>query len=183
MSLLVNATGHPEPPTDLVRRLRQIDDRLSLRFYPLGENGGQWALIERWTENDRRRQMIQRGEMSPESDFDLVGLLPLAVRSEDALPYIEKSLVQRPQTKDDYQAMLSKVRHYNDDVAQERMDDVKAFGRELVDANKHTILGNAKSYGGITTDASGTITARPGRKQAKKGLTKSERAAIMDVGA
>lgn len=183
MSLIVNAAGQPAPPTEIVRRLQQIDDRLSLRFYPLGANGGQWALIERWVADDRRRQMIQRGEMAEDADFDLVGLIPLDITADDALGYIERSLVQRPQTKDDYQAMLSRVRHYNDGLTQSRMDEVKAFGREMVDANKHTILGNAKSYGGMTTDATGTITARPAPKQPKKKRTKAERDAILEVGA
>lgn len=81
-------------PADVQRRLAEIDPRLHVRriktgYVDMSASGElhhnhpndyklseRWAVCMEWASDDPRRGMIQRGEMSPDSDFDLVGMIP-----------------------------------------------------------------------------------------------------------
>ena len=61
----------PEPNADVLRTLKQIDERLGLRYLPVG--AGCWAITEKWGDDDKRRSRIRAGEMAPDMDFDILG--------------------------------------------------------------------------------------------------------------
>lgn len=83
--MLFTSEGTPLPPVDVTRRLQEFDARYFLKFLP-GMEG--WALARRWRENDARREMIQRGEMSPDSDWDILTMIPTDCSVEQAASYL-----------------------------------------------------------------------------------------------
>lgn len=142
-SLILSERGTPEPPTEVQRRLAQIDDRLFLAWYPFGPHGqGVWAIRERWAETDPRRQFIQRGEMRADADFDQLGTAPVGCSADDAFAFVVQALRQRAATKGEADRMLSRVDQYNAAQAARNVAPVKARAAELIDANAPRIAGD-----------------------------------------
>lgn len=99
--------GRPQPPQDLLERIRRYDSRLGL-FY----TNAAWAITEAWREDDQRRQWIQSGEVQPEAAFDICGYLPITCSLDEAPAYIEQML--RSYTLDQYTALRQAVTHWNE---------------------------------------------------------------------
>jgi hypothetical protein len=173
--MIFGTDGIPEPPSDLVRRLAQVDPRLEMMFLAMA--GGCWAFIERWGPNDSRYSFIQTGEMAPEANFDVLGYAPADVTAEDAFAILEKGLRQRDVTKADFSYFLDHLAQFNADQKQENIKPLREFAAEMVDANAGTISNGASVtslQAGFGVE-DGKVVGTP--KKAKKGLTKSEREA------
>jgi hypothetical protein len=145
MSRIVYAT--PEPPADIVRRLRQVDERLDLRWvsyrntdYANVNENAYWAIVLNWAENDKRWMYVQRGEMSPESTFDIIAMLPPDCDVEQAFGFFQRGLRGRVQTKNDVDLIVSRVHKWNEDVRAEAMKGTMELAEELIETNAGTLF-------------------------------------------
>lgn len=103
MAILLNERGIPEPSPAIVRRLREVHAGLKLRFV----EPAQWAITLEWAPEDRRWEMIQRQEMTPDAAFDIVGYVPLDCSLEETPTYIANRL--RRHRREDVRRMADAV--------------------------------------------------------------------------
>jgi hypothetical protein len=88
----VTFNSGPEVPADILLRLRALSPQLGLRFY----QGKGWAVMWKWSENDRRRAYIQRGELPADEDNDIVAWLPEGVDADQAVAFVEARTAKHP---------------------------------------------------------------------------------------
>lgn len=98
--------GRPQPPQDVLARLRRYDERLGL-FY----TNAAWAITETWREDDPRREWIRDGSVQPEMAFDICGHLPVTASLEEAPAYIERSL--RSYKPEEWKSLRDAARDWN----------------------------------------------------------------------
>lgn len=178
ISLMSDMPFAPEPNRDIVRRLKQVDERLDLRYLPIA--GGCWAITEKWGENDPRRGRIRSGELSPGADFDVVGFADPELTAEDAFAVLVKGLRAKIADGGDYAKMLEDTIYFNQARTAAVKNEAKAFGDELIDANQEKIAGKVISRGaGFSFDAEGKVVGTPHKP--KMGLNKSERDARVEM--
>lgn len=101
----------PQPPTEIVRRLRQVHAALGLKFYHPAAGFSSWAVTWTWAANDPRRERIQRGEIRPDADFDIIAWLPLDCPVAEAAAYVERAVKHYP--REDIQNLTNRLHHYN----------------------------------------------------------------------
>ena len=144
--MIVSATGHPEPPTEIQKRLAQIDPALHLRYIGAQD---QWALAIRWNPDDPRRAMIQRGDMAAGDDWDYLDMVPQGLTAEEAYHYVVRGL-KRPSVhrKDEITKLLERVHVYNKIAEGEAKKPVMEYAEELIEANASTLF---KDVGKTTT--------------------------------
>ena len=144
--MIVSANGNPEPPSEIQRRLAQIDPALHLRFIP-GQD--QWALAIRWNPDDKRRGMIREGAMSGGDDWDYLDMVPQGLTAEEAYHYVVRGL-RRPSMhrKDEITKLLERVHIYNKIAESEAKKPVMEYAEELIEANASTLF---KDMGKTTT--------------------------------
>lgn len=114
MAVLLNAAGRPQPPSDVVARLQQIDPSLELHFVGLpvaGELRQWWTVRGKWRAGDPRWQSVYEGTMTPADAYDLVCQLPLDCSADQAVSYLEAQVAQRP---DDVKRYVQDIRAWND---------------------------------------------------------------------
>jgi len=63
--VLVGVDQNPLPPTQLLARLQEIDERLGVRWSPHNES---WAVTERWVQGDKRWVLFQSGQIGEPVD-------------------------------------------------------------------------------------------------------------------
>lgn len=142
--MILDVTGAPVPPQDIVDRLQRIDDHLDLKYVQMGdpEMGlKHWAVVERWNANDSRRARIQAGEMSPESAFDVIGYLPLDTNPESAFGYIEMTLTRirgHPRIHVDH--LLNNLHKWNENAHKENRKATTELADELIETNARTLF-------------------------------------------
>jgi hypothetical protein len=107
--VLLNALGTPEPSPEIQRRLRGVHPKLHLKYMTGG--GRHWALCMDWSDDDHRRERIQRREVDPEKAYDIVGFLPMDCNVEQAPAYLERALRTYP--KEEIQRMADDVVNFN----------------------------------------------------------------------
>lgn len=110
MPVLLNSAGQPEPPTEVVKRLRALHAGLHLRF--LDYTNQHWAVCMAWQPEDRRWERVQRGETDPASTYDIIGYLPVNCPADEAPAYLERTFRQYP--KDEIRRMADVVQQYNE---------------------------------------------------------------------
>lgn len=138
MSVILNHLGTPEPPSDIVRRLRQVDPDLGLRFVPF-VTGDLWAITLRWPEKDPRREDIQKGLRDPRFDWDAICYLPIDCPPDQAFGYLQRGLVSANTDRARWLAEHSQA--YNstladrafDSVMEEAIDGLEKRGSRLFD--------------------------------------------------
>ena len=108
--MLLNSTGQPEPPTEVVKRLRALHAGLHLRF--LEYTNQHWAVCMTWEPEDRRWERVQRGETDPGSTYDIIGYLPVSCSADEAPGYLERTFRQYP--KEEVRRMADFVQQYNE---------------------------------------------------------------------
>lgn len=108
LSVMVNDRGTPEPPTDVVRRLRAVDPKLTLRWGPWGA----WQLVREWREMDRRWERVQQQEYDREMAFDVIGHIPNQCGVHEVPAYVER-LLREWSNADEAVAMLKQMDHYH----------------------------------------------------------------------
>jgi hypothetical protein len=87
--MLITPRGEPVPPQEAVRRLREIDERLSVKWVP-SASGPYWGIIETWKQGDERWARVNSGEIREEQAFDLRAMLPPDCSAEEAVGFVER---------------------------------------------------------------------------------------------
>lgn len=129
-NIILGASGRPEPPTDIVRRLRAIDPGLSLRFIPgVIET---WAITLTFREDDPRREGMRDGSISPDCDYDIIGWLPAGCPLDEAPGYVGRAFGTHP--KESVRKMLQRMDEWNEKPP-EATQQVEEVVAELSDAN------------------------------------------------
>lgn len=130
MTKILNpVTLQPEPSTELVRRIKQIDGRLSLKYMPPPGEG--WWIICDWVENDPRRMMIRRGDMPESGAYDLVSFLPPDCPMEQVPAYIERGM--RGNAREDIHRMCNQLDNFNRQQTEENWKPVVEEALNLVE--------------------------------------------------
>lgn len=125
--ILFGASGNPEPSTDIVRRLRELDPRLDLTWL---SGAGKWAVRMHWLPDDRRRERIKRGEMPSDVAFDIIGYLPVDCSVDEAPPLLARMLRYWP--NEDISKMVEGLTRWNSGGAQQEL--VEGLMEDLSDA-------------------------------------------------
>ena len=144
--MLRDTMDRPLPLTNVVESLRRVDDRLDLKYVVYHHRDGvntnrdeRWAIILRWSETDPRRVMIQRGQMDPGADFDVMAYLPLDCSPEEAFHYFASSAKQFHR-KDDVERLLSRIDKYNEKVTSDAKQSTVDLAEELISTNAPTLF-------------------------------------------
>ena len=87
--MLITPRGEPIPPQEALRRLREIDERLSVKWVP-SATGAYWGIIETWKQGDERWARVNSGEITREQAFDLRAMLPPDCSAEEAVGFVER---------------------------------------------------------------------------------------------
>lgn len=87
--MLITPRGEPVPPQEAVRRLQEIDERLSVKWVPSAV-GAYWAIVETWPRGDARWERVQSGEITEAQAFDLRAMLPPDCSAEEAVGFVER---------------------------------------------------------------------------------------------
>lgn len=128
LSVIVNDRGTPEPPTDVVRRLRAVDPKLTLRWGPWGA----WQLVREWRASDRRWERVQTERYDPAMAFDVIGHIPNDC-SADEVPALAARLIREWPNADEAKQMLDNWNHYHTGAATSEVQDaVEAAIEETV---------------------------------------------------
>ena len=123
--ILYGADGTPQPPTDIVARLEER----GLKLYKFPDENPRWGILSRWREDDPRREMIRKGEMSPGDDFDIIGYLPMDCPLEEVPTYLERQLRQHP--REDIARLADRMRDWNEKgLAEQQVEEVVAAAAE-----------------------------------------------------
>lgn len=130
--LVRDMQGRPQPPGELLAKLKQYDSRIGL-FY----TSASWAITEMWRDDDPRRLRIQAGELQPEYAFDIAGYLPITCSVDEALPYIEREL--QSVSAEQFQALRHTVNHWND-VQQDQVMENTVLAAVSNDLDKGNIV-------------------------------------------
>jgi hypothetical protein len=126
LSVIVNDRGTPEPPTDVVRRLRAVDPKLTLRWGPWGA----WQLVREWRSGDRRWERVQTERYDPAMAFDVIGHIPNDCSTEQVPAYVER-LLREWGNADEAKRMLDQMDHYHTGTA---TADVQEAVEEAIEA-------------------------------------------------
>lgn len=147
MPLLYADFARPAPPPEIVKRLKQIDERLDLMYVAWPHQDGanvnvaqNWAIIQRWRQNDKRRVMIQLQQMAETSDFDVMVYLPIDCPVEEAFGLFERSLKGKFGGNEDVQYFLNNLHKWNKEQAKENLKIVTEHAEELIEANVGTLF-------------------------------------------
>lgn len=129
--MLLNHLGTPEPPSDIVRRLRQVDPDLGMRYVPAA-TGPCWAITLRWPETDARRGDIKRGLRDPAFDWDAVAFLPLDCPPDQAFGYFQRGV--RSMTGDRARWLVEHAQEFNRTVTEQAFQGVVDDALEQVES-------------------------------------------------
>jgi hypothetical protein len=130
-SLLITPRGTPTPPQDIERRLRAINDRLSLSYFDNG--GGAWAVMLQWSDIDRRRETVRDGRTDEKDARDVICWLPVDCSVESAHDYFVKACLTGyiGSNKDEVRSMLNQVHAWNDAQAQRNAQETSDYAAEI----------------------------------------------------
>jgi len=159
---ILNSMGAPEPSPEIRRRLQAIHPRLDIRFVKAA--GQHWAITFAWAEDDRRRALIQNGGIAPNSDFDIIGYLPVDCPVDEAPGYVSKVFREFP--REDVQNLIGRIAKFNETPAQKAVDE--AIG-EVLDQKDPSKAGGPK----VTVEVKADVGEKPKRTR-KKTTTKAK---------
>jgi hypothetical protein len=179
--MLTNHLGAPEAPTDVVRGLKAIDERLDLMHirpsqHEMEENPnarGRWAFILHWLAGDPRRERIKIGELGWDAAFDYIGEIPFDCDVNEARAYFEKCM-KRSSHLSEAGTLLDRVREWNTKQMQTNQEEVEELGLEILDRYK----GNADfaaslGVGTVVTSAGGLAKPEPTAAQTVQSVVNS----------
>lgn len=141
MTLVLSDGVTPAPPSDIVRRLRQVDPDLGMKWFPSSHC---WAITAMWRENDPRRARVVAGEVAPDEAFDAVCFVRESVSAEDAYHYFLRGI--RSSSREDIAKLVDEIDKWNEaqpdrnaaPVVEEMLNEIEVMG--------HGITGTAKQY-------------------------------------
>lgn len=119
--LILDESGVPQPPSDLLARLRErVHPSCGLKY-----SAGAWAVTWDWPENDRRWAAVRSGEWNPGHSHDIVAFVPVEVPLDQVPAYLERSM--RGADREDVRNALGRIQHWNDtEPAREAVEEVVA---------------------------------------------------------
>lgn len=147
--MLLTDAGIPQAPSEIVRRLKQINPSLDL-IYLNGPGGTCWALAYRWNDTDPRQARIQSGEIPPDRNFDIAGFLPIECSPHEAYGYTVNHLRDTPVA--DIHKLLDGVERYNAEAQTTDVENLAVQAADEVGATVGAIAAPGSrnySYGGI----------------------------------
>lgn len=159
---ILNSMGAPEPSPEIRRRLQAIHPKLDLRF--VQTIGTHWAITMKWSDNDRRNEHIQNGTVPPDSNFDIIGYLPLDCSLDEAPAYLSKVLREFP--REDVQNLIGRIAKFNETPAQKAVEE--AIG-EVLDQKDPSKSGGPK----VTVEVKADVGEKP-KSTRKKTTTKAK---------
>lgn len=107
---LLNDRGDPQPPADILNRLKGLHPAFGMRFAD-GIGGSGWAVTWEWPENDKRRAWIREGKYDPNAAYDRIGYLPFGCSVDQAAGYIERAFKAYP--RDEIRKFAEATRQWN----------------------------------------------------------------------
>lgn len=119
---LITAQGHPIPPQEVVQRLKQLSDRLSIEWVDGAWGAAYFGLFQRWGPEDPRWAQVQSGQVPEHQARDLVQMFPRECSAHDMAAYVENRWGDRNRANDPVKAA-----EYAVEQAQRRLDAAKAL--------------------------------------------------------
>lgn len=120
--MLITPNFEPVPPQEAVKRLRAIDERLSIKWVPSAA-GPYWAIIETWRPDDQRWQMVRRGEVPEKFAFDIRAMLPPDCSAHEAEGFVMRTFRPvRDAAKEAGQKMAA-VQKFNREVKEKHIEN------------------------------------------------------------
>lgn len=142
MNLMLNQAGNPEPPTDMVRRLKQIDPRMGIRFVAyggaLGDTINYWAITMDWRDTDPRRKMILEGMIPASAAIDIVCQLPLDCSVDSAYGFVVSGF--KAMNDDDAKHLLTRVTEFNRNHTEKQKEALIEEAVEVIKVNAPTLF-------------------------------------------
>jgi hypothetical protein len=133
MGIVLNQHGTPEPPSDLLARLRRVHPALSLRWSQMP--GRPWAMTWEWQSEDARWERVRQSEIPPASAFDIIGYLPADCPIDQAGAYVEASLRSYP--REEVQKARQRMTHWNEvELPKAQMNEVLVDTMDAIGAEK-----------------------------------------------
>lgn len=156
--------GVPIPSPSVMERLRLIDPLLDLKPFRFGDNGIEWAATFKWPADDPRRERIQKGEIPPDQDSDIIAFIPLTVSVDEIPAYLEKGLtaMYAGNQRGYVERMLARIRSENQKAPEERW--AKVIDRAMEEFE--TFAGKCSSDV-IRVPSAGIPNAKPKGKRSK----------------
>jgi len=129
--MLLGADGQVQPPSDMLRRLHEIDPHLGLCF---GGASRCWWLTWNWRDDDPRRAWIRESKYPAERAFDFLIKLPKDCTADQAYGYVVQC-VRRLNGEADRTRLLERVHSYNKKAVEDARAPAVEVAEELIDAN------------------------------------------------
>lgn len=120
---LLDGDQNPLAPSSVVADLQAINPRLGLNYH-IAMNV--FMVTMKWPEHDPRREMIQRGEMAPDADFEILCPVPVNVSLDELTEWVRGQLVRVGATREDVRRMVTE----NEERAKKANADVLAKAKE-----------------------------------------------------
>lgn len=148
LPLVVREEHPPDPPADILARLRQIDSAIGMRWSPKTRDDvtgeivllPHWIVTIGWRESDPRWAMVQRGTTAREDACDRLLDLPPDCSAEEAYGYFVNQVKRWNGSKDEVTRLLSRAHHFNEKREQEIMNDALEYADALIEANAPTLF-------------------------------------------
>lgn len=86
---LITPRGDPLPPSDVVRRLAAVSDRLAIRWVA-SPAYSYFGIFERWRPEDPRWESVRRGEFREHQAYDLLANFPRDVAPDEMAAWVEQ---------------------------------------------------------------------------------------------
>lgn len=135
----LNAIREIEPPKDLVERFKRVDSRLDVKFvqYPVADGANansvrHWAVVDKWAENDKRRVLIQRGDLPEWGDFDIIFRAPVEASTEEIFGLFEKAVRGMVNDKRDAARLANRIHMFNKAAQEEALAPTKELAETLI---------------------------------------------------
>lgn len=138
-SLVVDETETPVPPVGMVNRLKEIDDRLGLKWVT---DRMAWGYTWTWHPDDKRRVLIQTGRMKPEDDYDLIGWLEPGTGVDEAYGNFVRSVKRMGSHRDDVNYLLARIEAHNDQQWRKNVEPVMDYANEMISTNARSLFKN-----------------------------------------
>lgn len=157
--MILGADHRPQPPSEIVARLRQVDPGLGLTFCPgafwqerLGRMVDSWAITEAWRMDDPRYRRVQAGEIDGDHCFDILTFLPADCSVDEAFGYFVGSC-QRNRGKAGVNDLLNRVHTYNAQQKIRNLAPETELAEELITTSRHRIRSDAVGKHKVETKA------------------------------
>lgn len=135
---ILDGGGCPLAPSSVIDELREINPRLGLHYH---KGMHAFMVTLQWAEDDPRREMIRKGELSPHTDFEILLPVPTDVPLDELRGWIAAGLRRVSQNRDDVRRMVEaeeeRLRKQNEAVTETKLAEAR---EELaMSAEKKTI--------------------------------------------